>query len=86
VEVTRRVDDEDTVAAYEYDGLYRRIEKVVSNSGEGVVPGSDDNGTGIQAGDRHEHYFYAGWQLLETTNHDTGGGDYSYDDADVLGD
>ena len=66
VEVTRRVDDEDTVAEYEYDGLHRRIEKVVSNSGEGVVPGSDDNGTGIQAGDRHEHYFYTGWSLIET--------------------
>jgi RHS repeat-associated protein len=66
VEVTRRVDDEDTVAEYEYDGLDRRIEKVVSNSGEGVVPGSDDDGTGIQAGDRHERYYYAGWRMLET--------------------
>ena len=47
VEVTRRVDDEDTVAEYEYDGLYRRIEKAVTNSGEGVVPGSDAGGTGI---------------------------------------
>ena len=35
--------------------------------GTGLVPDSDDDGTitGIQAGDRHEHYYYAGWRLVE---------------------
>jgi len=50
------------VAEYEYDGLNRRIRKQVQNFGEGVVPGSDDNGImGVQAGNRDEHYYYAGW-------------------------
>ena len=56
------------VATYAYDGLFRRIGKVVANQGEGVVFHSDDNGTGIQAGDRTEHYFYSGWRLVEQRN------------------
>jgi hypothetical protein len=55
------------VAQYEYDGMNRRIRKHVQNFGEGVVPGSDEGGTitGIQAGNRHEHYYYAGWRVIE---------------------
>jgi RHS repeat-associated protein len=56
-----------TVAEHEYDGMNRRIRKLVQNFGEGVVPGSDEGGTitGIQAGNRHEHYYYAGWRVIE---------------------
>ncbi|MFO0836959.1 MAG: hypothetical protein U1D55_00410 [Phycisphaerae bacterium] len=46
------------VAAYAYDGLFRRVSKTVSNQGLGCVHGSDAGGmAGIQAGDRVEHYF-----------------------------
>ncbi|MFH1746913.1 MAG: RHS repeat-associated core domain-containing protein [Planctomycetota bacterium] len=77
------------VATYEYDGLFRRIEKDIDNQGTGVVHNSDNGGsqTGIQAGDRHEHYYYTGWRLIETTDHETGGeptDPYSYDDSAVL--
>ena len=84
-------DANERVARYRYDGLFRRVSKQVTNQGTGVVFRSDDldrNGTpdatGILAGDRHEHYFYAGWRLVETTNHVTGGGGYSYGDSAVL--
>ncbi|GAG19149.1 unnamed protein product, partial [marine sediment metagenome] len=69
------VDSADPViATYEYDGLFRRIEKTVTHQGTGVVHGSDaDGNTGIQAGNRHEHYFWRGtgvspvnWRLIET--------------------
>ena len=66
-------DPNEQVAVYEYDGLFRRIEKVVGNQGTGIVHGSerpddpnDPDLTGIQAGNRHEHYYYTGWRLLET--------------------
>ena len=65
-------DPNEQVAAYEYDGLFRRIEKVVGNQGTGIVHGSerpddpnDPDLTGIQAGNQHEHYYYTGWRLLE---------------------
>ena len=79
-------DSDERVATYEYDALFRRIEKTVGNQGTGVVHGSDGSGsrTGIEAGNRHEHYFYTGWCLIETTNHAESAGDYSYSDADVL--
>jgi len=79
------------IATYEYDGLFRRIEKTVSNQGIGVVFRSDGGGAllpvveGIQAGNRHEHYFYSGWRLVETTDHAESGGFYSYVAAHVLG-
>jgi hypothetical protein len=54
------------VATYTYDPLFRRIRKDVANMGDGVVNKSDASGmTGIQAGDRTEHYYYAGWRLAE---------------------
>ena len=43
MKVTRRLDAYTPVAEYEYDGLNRRIRKVVENCGDGLVPGSDDN-------------------------------------------
>jgi hypothetical protein len=67
-------DPNECVARYEYDGLFRRIEKTVANQGTGLVPDSDDDGTitSIQAGDRHEHYYWGGmgvspvnWRLVE---------------------
>ena len=76
------------VATYEYDGLRRRIEKVVTmHQGFGVVNGSDTGGSvGVQAGQRHEHYFHNGWRLVETTDHaEDVGGEYAYASADVLG-
>ncbi len=72
------------VATYAYDGLFRRIGKVVANQGEGVVFHSDDNGTGISAGDRTAHYFYSGWRLVETTDH-ASGDPYNYANSHVLG-
>lgn len=54
------------VARYEYDGLFRRIEKELSNQGDGIVYGSNPSGiTGIQGGDRFERYYYAGWRVVE---------------------
>lgn len=32
------------VAAYEYDGLHRRVSKAITNGGDGVVHGSDEGG------------------------------------------
>lgn len=59
-------DSAECVAAYAYDGLSRRITKKVDNQGIGIVHGSDAGGaTGIQAGDRGEHYYYAGWRAIE---------------------
>ena len=58
-----------TIAAYVYDGLNRRVSKVVSNTGTGVVNGSDAGGmVGIQAGDKAEDYYYAGWRVVEERN------------------
>ena len=56
----------------------------MANQGEGVVFHSDDNGTGIQAGDRTEHYLYSGWRLVETTDH-ASGDPYNYANSQVLG-
>lgn len=40
--------------------------KIISNSGTGVVNGSDAGGdTGIEAGNRTEEYYYAGWRIIE---------------------
>jgi hypothetical protein len=72
------------VATYAYDGLFRRIEKTVSNQGTGFVHHSNDAGTGILAGNRHEHYFYTGWRLIETTNHVESAGKYDYAASGVL--
>jgi YD repeat-containing protein len=59
VEVTRRVDDETSVATYAYDGKNRRVKKAVSNSG---VEESDHDG-----GNTTAHYYYSNkWQILET--------------------
>src|SRR5687767_8666010 len=71
----RRLDAQNVVATYAYDGLNRRITKVVTNSGEGIVPRSDDldrNGTadadGLLAGNKSDHYYYAGWRVIEETD------------------
>jgi hypothetical protein len=32
------------------------------------VQASDADGDGIDGGDRHEHYFYSGWRLIEVRN------------------
>jgi len=53
-------DAEQRVAAYRYDGLFRRVSKQVGQQGEGVVYHSDEHGTGIPAGDRHGHCFWGG--------------------------
>jgi len=53
-------DAEQRVAGYRHDGLFRRGSKKVGQQGEGVVYRSDDHGTGVQAGDRHEHCFWGG--------------------------
>ena len=59
VEVTRRVDDETTVAEYEYDGDDRRVEKVVTNCGVEDTPNDGGNTT--------LHFYYSNrWQILET--------------------
>ncbi len=75
VKVTRRLDAKNVVAEYEYDGLNRRIVKSVTNTGVGVVNRSNDvngDGTadadGLAAGDRVEHYYYAGWRVIEETD------------------
>ena len=68
VEVTRRVDDETTVAAYEYDGRNRRTMKTVSNCGVEDTPNDGGNTT--------VHYYYSGgagvspanWNICETRN------------------
>ena len=70
VEVTRRVDDETTVAEYEYDGDDRRVEKVVTNCGVEDTPNDGGNTT--------VEYYYggvaanvssaAGWNVFETRN------------------
>jgi RHS repeat-associated protein len=62
-------DEDQRVATYEYDGLFRRCEKTVANQGIGVVNKSDVGGiTGIQAGNLHERYYYSGWRLVEVRN------------------
>jgi hypothetical protein len=44
-------------------------EKIVTNQGIGVVNKSDVGGiTGIEAGNRHERYYYSGWRLVEVRN------------------
>jgi len=55
VQVKRKSADgsDQVVATYTYDGLGRRIKKVVTNSG--------DRG-------RTEYFYYAGWQLVEVRN------------------
>lgn len=55
------------LAEYEYDGMNRRIRKHVQNFGTGVVAGSDEGETitGIAAGNRDEHHYYAGWRVIE---------------------
>jgi len=55
VQVKRKSADgtEQVIATYTYDGLGRRIKKVVTNSG--------DRG-------RTEYFYYAGWQLVEVRN------------------
>jgi RHS repeat-associated protein len=96
-------DANDGVATYEYDGLFRRIEKTVSNQGIGVVFRSDGGGAllpvveGIQAANRHEHYFWGSTglggtgvppvncRLVKTTDHAESDGFYSYAAAHVLG-
>ena len=62
-----------------------------NRSATGTVSGTreqqrrNDGGiTPIQAGQRHEHYFYTGWRLIETTDHAISGDDYSYAGAAVL--
>ena len=64
--------DNETLASYEHDGLFRRVEKVVTNAGGGYVYGSDDPNdagyVGAPAGDRHEHAYYAGWRVIEETD------------------
>ncbi len=61
-----------TVAGFEYDGLNRRIRKTVTNWGTGIVMDSLIDTEGVQAGEREERYFYAGWRVVEER---TGGGD-----------
>ena len=78
-------DPNQRVATYEYDGLFRRTGKTVANQGVGIVPGSDAGGSDpIRTGNRHEHYFYSGWRLIETTDH-ASGDPYAYANAHVLG-
>ena len=68
VEVTRRVDDETTVAEYEYDAKNRRTKKTVSNCG---VEETENDG-----GNTTVHYYYSGgagvpaanWNICETRN------------------
>ncbi len=60
------------IEAFEYDGLNRRIRKTVTNWGTGIVMDSLIDTEGVQAGDREERYFYAGWRVIEER---TGGGD-----------
>ncbi len=80
-------DTDPTIATYVYDGLFRRISKTVSGArGDGIVYNSDADGSGIVAGFRSEHYFYAGWRVVEVTNWDLSAfGDYDHTTADVLG-
>ncbi len=52
----------------------------------GIVYNSAADGSGIVAGFRIEHYFYAGWRVVEVTNWDPSAfGDYDHTTADVLG-
>ena len=69
VTVTRRVDDETTVAEYEYDGKNRRTMKTVSNCGIEDTPNDGGNTT--------VEYYYGGvaaglragrWNVFETRN------------------
>ncbi|MBU0637658.1 MAG: hypothetical protein KKB50_02245 [Planctomycetes bacterium] len=70
VEVTRRVDDETAVAAYEYLGDNRRASKTVTNCGTEEATNDGGNTT--------VHYYYAnqnpkrqrgaGWSIRETRN------------------
>ena len=68
VEVTRRVDDETTIAEYEYDGQNRRTTKTVGNCGVEDTPNDGGNTT--------VHYYYSGgagvspanWNICETRN------------------
>ena len=63
-------DPNQAVATYAYDGLFRRIAKIVSNQGVGLVYRLDRSGaiTGVPAGNRQEHYYYSGWRLVEMRN------------------
>ncbi len=61
-----------SIEAFEYDGLNRRVRKTVTNWGTGIVMDSLIDTEGVQAGDREERYFYAGWRVIEER---TGGGD-----------
>jgi hypothetical protein len=57
------------VARYEYDALHRRVEFQQGNSGSGIVAGSDAGGAaGVPAGDRSEHHYYDGRELVELRN------------------
>ena len=69
VEVTRRVDDETTVAEYEYDGQNRRTTKTVGNCGI--------ENTANDGGNTTVEYYYGGvaaglragrWNVFETRN------------------
>ncbi len=85
--LTRRLDAKNVVAAYEYDGLNRRILKSASNIGVGRGTGlqpvglsesrglethatrdGTEDADGLAAGDRVEHYYYAGWRVIEETD------------------
>ncbi|MDX2200153.1 MAG: hypothetical protein SF069_14420 [Phycisphaerae bacterium] len=59
-------DAAEVVAVYAYDGMGRRLSKSISNQGLWAVPGSTVNGAEpLPAGDRVEHYYYDGWELVE---------------------
>ncbi len=60
------------IEEFENDGLNRRIRKTVTNWGTGIVMDLQIDDEGVQAGDREERYFYAGWRVIEER---TGGGD-----------
>ncbi|MDX2200155.1 MAG: hypothetical protein SF069_14430 [Phycisphaerae bacterium] len=55
-------------------GMGRRLSKSISNQGLWAVPGSTVNGAEpLSAGDRVEHYYYDGWELVERRGPGTSG-------------
>lgn len=60
------------VARYEYDGLFRRVAKEITNQRAGMIHRSDDrtgdgaaDSAGVLAGHHHDHYHDAGPRRVE---------------------
>src|ERR1043166_8695657 len=61
VNATRRIDAKNTVATYAFDGMNRRVSKVITNSGAEVRKGDGGNTT--------VHFYYDNqWRIIETRN------------------